>query len=362
MDVHFHPAAPAPAVLSVTRTLPDKYCPQEEFIDFFKRTWATKFYNLDRLEDLHRKVSVAGRHVAVGLAALDALDTFGKRNDAYITHAVDLGERAILEALAQAGLTPADVDHIFFVTVTGLATPSIDARLVNRLGLRPDVKRTPIWGLGCLAGAAGLARTADYLRAFPNEVAVLLSVELCVLTHQKEDLSIANIVASGLFGDGASAAVLVGCARAKAGTARVLTSRSSFYPDTEDVMGWDISETGFRVILSPDVPAMVTRHFRADVDGFLSSHGLERADIAHWLLHTGGPKVLAAFQSTLELPEGALSRTWASLEQYGNLSSASVMFVLSELMESGAAAPGDYGLLAAMGPGFCAELVLLQQQ
>ncbi len=350
----------APAVQSVVRTLPQHYCTQDEFIDFFKRAWATKFFNLDRLEDLHRKVSVSGRYLSVPLADLERLDTFKKRNDAYITCAVDLGERAIRDALAQADLTPEDVDHIFFVTITGLATPSIDALLVNRLGLRSDVKRTPIWGLGCLAGAAGLARAADYLRAFPDEVAVLLSVELCVLTHQKEDLSIANIIASGLFGDGAAAAVLVGAERAGPDDPRVLTSRSSFYHHTEHVMGWDIGDSGFKVILSPDVPAMVKTHFRTDVDGFLSLHGLERSQVAQWVLHTGGPKVLTAFESTLELPEGALSRTWDSLERYGNISSASVLFVLSELLESGDAARGDYGVLGAMGPGFCAELLLLQ--
>jgi alkylresorcinol/alkylpyrone synthase len=361
MTTRLRAAETAPSVQAVTRTLPDHYCEQEEFIDFFKKTWATRFFNLDRLEELHRKVNVSGRHLAVPLSQLEALDTFGKRNDAYITHAVDLGERAIRAALAEAGLTPRDVDHIFFVSITGLATPSIDALLVNRLGLRADVKRTPIFGLGCLAGAAGLARAADYLRAFPDEVAILLSVELCVLTHQKEDLSIANIIASGLFGDGAAAAVLVGAARAEEGHPRVLTSRSSFYPDTEKVMGWEIGENGFRVVLSPAVPDMVRKHFRADVDGFLSAHGLERSEIAHWVLHTGGPKVLDAFSSTLELPEGALARTWDSLQRYGNLSSASVLFVLSELIASGEATAGDYGVLAAMGPGFCAELVLLQQ-
>jgi alkylresorcinol/alkylpyrone synthase len=361
MDTRVPAPSSAPAVQSVSRTLPDHYCPQDELIEFFKKTWATKFFNLDRLEDLQRKVCVSGRYLAVPLASLEELDTFKKRNDAYITCAVDLGERAIRAALAQAGLSPRDVDHIFFVTVTGLATPSIDARLVNRLGLRPDVKRTPIWGLGCLAGAAGLARAADYLRAFPNEVAVLLSVELCVLTHQKQDLSIANVIASGLFGDGASAAVLVGAGRAREDSLRVLTSRSSFYPDSENVMGWDIGDTGFTVVLSPEVPDMVTKYFRADVDGFLSSRQLERSDITHWVLHTGGPKVLTAFETTLNLPGGALSRTWTSLQQYGNLSSASVLFVLSELLESGDAAPGDYGVLAAMGPGFCAELVLLQR-
>jgi len=232
---------------------------------------------------------------------------------------------------------------------------------VNRIGLRPDVKRTPIFGLGCVAGAAGTARASDVLRAFPGEVAVLLSVELCSLTLQREDVSIANIIASGLFGDGAAAMVLSGAERPPPGAApRVVATRSVFYPDTERIMGWDVVEGGFKVVLSAKVPALVTEHVRNDVDTFLDGQGLRRQDIRHWIAHTGGPKVLQAFEAALELPPEALRRSWDSLRRTGNLSSASVLFVLSELLAAGEARPGDLGLLMAMGPGFCAELVLLR--
>jgi alkylresorcinol/alkylpyrone synthase len=272
---------------------------------------------------------------------------------------VELGARALEEALDRAGLGVGDVDHLYFVTVTGLATPSIDALLVNRLGLRPDIKRTPIFGLGCVGGAAGLTRASDVLRAFPGETAVLLSVELCSLTLQRQDLSVANIIASGLFGDGAAAVVLRGGERPGQGP-RVLATRSVFYPDTERVMGWDFLDSGFKVVLSAKVPALVSDKVRGNVDEFLASQGLTRASITHWLAHTGGPRVLEAFESALELPEAALRRSWASLREVGNLSSASVLFVLGSLLDSGEARPGDYGLLMAMGPGFCAELVLLR--
>jgi alkylresorcinol/alkylpyrone synthase len=263
-------------------------------------------------------------------------------------------------ALDGAGLAPRDIDHLFFVTVTGIATPSIDARLVNRLGLRPDVKRTPIFGLGCVAGAAGTARASDALRAFPVEVAVLLSVELCSLTLQREDLSVANIIASGLFGDGAAAVVLEGGDRPGARGPRVVATRSVFYPGTEDVMGWDVVDGGFKVVLSARVPEVVASHIGGDVDAFLAAHGLARRDLRHVVAHTGGPRVLEAFGAALELPREALELSWRSLADVGNLSSASVLFVLADLLETGAARPGDWGLLCAMGPGFCAELVLLR--
>ena len=248
---------------------------------------------------------------------------------------------------------------MFFVTVTGLATPSIDARLVNRMGLRTDVKRTPIFGLGCVAGAAGLARAADYVRAFPGETALLISVELCSLTLQREDFSVANLIAAGLFGDGAAAVVIRG-GECGDGGPRIVATRSVFYPDTEDVMGWDFVESGFKVVLSARVPEVIRTHIGSDVDSFLAAEGLDRSRIRHVVAHTGGPKVLEAIETALSLPKGALERSWHSLKTVGNLSSASVLFVLGDLLDAGEARPGDYGLVAAMGPGFSAELLLLR--
>jgi alkylresorcinol/alkylpyrone synthase len=348
-------------VRSVGTALPPNWVDQETLISVFREHWAKEHFNVERIEELHRSVQVGGRYLALPLEEYLPLTRFSERNDAFNRVSLDLGEQAVRRALADAGLQPRDVDHLFFVTVTGIATPSLDARLVNRLGLRQDVKRTPIFGLGCVAGAAGTARASDVLRAFPEQVAVVLSVELCSLTLQREDVSIANIIASGLFGDGAAAMVLSGADRPASGAApRVLATRSVFYPDTERIMGWDVVEGGFKVVLSAKVPSLVTEHVRSDVDAFLSEQGLRRTDIRHWIAHTGGPKVLQAFEAALELPPEALRRSWDSLRRTGNLSSASVLFVLSELLGSGEPRPGDLGLLMAMGPGFCAELVLLR--
>ena len=273
--------------------------------------------------------------------------------------AQEVGESAILEALERAGLGTDEVDAFLFVTVTGVATPSIDARLMNRLGLAPRVKRMPIFGLGCVAGAAGIARAADYVKAYPDQVALLVSVELCSLTLQRKDLSIPNLISSGLFGDGAAAVVVVGDERRSDGP-RIVATRSIFYPDTEQVMGWEISEKGFQVVLSAEVPEMVRNHLRQDVDRFLADHGTSRKEIASWVAHPGGPRVLEAMAETLELSDGELDVTWRSLGEVGNLSSTSVLLVLEETMREHRPEPGSLGLVLAMGPAFCSELVLLE--
>jgi alkylresorcinol/alkylpyrone synthase len=353
----------APRVLSVGRALPPHFADQDTLIAKFRSLWGQRHFNLDRLEQLHRAVRVGGRHLALPLEDYERLTSFAQRNDAFIGAAVELGEAALRKALQAARLAADQIDHLYFVTVTGIATPSIDARLMNRLGLRPDVKRTPIFGLGCVAGAAGIARASDALRAFPAEVSALLSVELCSLTLQREDLSVPNIIASGLFGDGAAAVLIAGAAKPSTQPSpgpRVLATRSVFYPDTERAMGWDVVESGFKVVLSAEVPELVRARIRGDVDGFLADQGLSRRDLRHWVCHSGGPKVLEAVESALELPPNALERSWRSLREVGNLSSASVLFVLGELLDEGAARPGELGLLLAMGPGFCSELVLLQ--
>ena len=226
-------------IAAVGKALPPHYYDQDTLLAALRQRWSDRYFNPERLERLHQNVLVGGRHLALPIPEYDALTSWGKANDAWIRVAQEVGGEAVLDALRRAGLSTADVDALIFVTVTGVATPSIDARLMNRLGLPPRVKRMPIFGLGCVAGAAGIARAADYVRGFPDHVAVLLSVELCSLTLQPEDLSSPNLIASGLFGDGAAAVVVTGDARPADGP-EILATRSVFYPDSERVMGWDI--------------------------------------------------------------------------------------------------------------------------
>lgn len=312
-----------------------------------------------RLRKLHSNTRVDGRYLALPLEQYAGLTDFTKCNAAWLQAAVELGERAIRQALERARLRPQDVDAIFFSTVTGLASPSVDARLVQRLGLRPDVKRVPMFGLGCVAGAAAISRATDFVRGEPRGVAVVLTVELCSLTLQRDDHSVANLISTGLFGDGAAAAVVVGKDHPRAGV-EVLATRSVFYPDTEDVMGWDIGAHGFRIVLSVDVPSVARERVPQDVDAFLQSLGRSRSDVRRWIAHPGGPKVLQALQDGLELLEQDLRCSWSCLAKAGNLSSASVLMILDETMRTNPGAPGELGLMLAMGPGFCSEYLLLR--
>lgn len=345
-------------IAGVAGAFPRQYYRQEEIAAALKRHWDKGLGNPKTLDRLLNRVGVAGRYLALPIEAYDDLATWGQSNNAWIEVAEDLAEQSICGALTRSGLCEADLDAIFFVSVTGVASPSIDARLMNRMNLRADIKRSPIFGLGCVAGAAGIARAADYVRAYPKHCAVLVSVELCSLTWQREDLSVANLISSGLFGDGSAAVIIAGSERNAAGP-EVLGTRSSFYRGTEEMMGWDISEEGFKIVLSPEVPNMVRKHLAQDVDRFLADHDLERSDIDSWIMHTGGPKVLEATAEALNLPAGALDVSWQTLRRVGNLSSASVLLVLEEVMNRRRPALGSYSILAAMGPVFCSELVLL---
>lgn len=329
----------------------------------------------DRVERMHAACGVRSRNLVMPLEAYEKIDGFGAANDLFIQHALALGEEAVRGALDRAGVRPEDVDLLMVTSVTGVAAPSLDARLIGPLGLRPDVKRVPIFGLGCVAGAAGIARLHDYLRAWPDHVAVLLSVELCSLTIQRDDASVPNIVASGLFGDGAAAVVAVGddrprpTSRQDPGSSqdpgslpgpRVVATRSRLYPDTERVMGWDIVASGFRIVLAADVADVVRRYLADDVDTFLAGHGFDRRAIESWVCHPGGPKVIDAVVDSLGLDATALDPTRRSLARIGNLSSSSVLHVLADTITEARPSAGTYGLLLAMGPGFCAELVLLR--
>ncbi|MGV8966174.1 MAG: type III polyketide synthase [Cellulomonas sp.] len=315
------------------------------------------------LERLHASSGVRSRHLAMPLEAYRDLTTFGQANDLFISLGTDLAERALRDALAAAGLAPEDVDFILFTSVTGISAPSIDALLVDRLGLRPDVKRVPVFGLGCVAGAAGIARVHDYLQGHPGDVAVLVSVELCSLTMQPGDDSMANLVSSGLFGDGAAAVVMVGDQRAATlGVTGpdVVSTRSHLYPETQGVLGWGIGGSGFRIVLEASLPDVVGRYLGDDVADLLAGHGLKAGDITTWIAHTGGPKILDAAARALDLPADALELSWRSLERVGNLSSSGVLHVFADTLAQGGQQPGDPGVLFAHGPGICAELVLLR--
>ncbi|MFG2924022.1 type III polyketide synthase [Streptomyces sp. NPDC048305] len=348
-------------IVAVHGALPPHRHAQRDITDMVARTCLPRGADRRVLDRIHANAGVRTRHTVLPLEGYDGLDGLGAANDVYIDAAVRLGAEAVHGALSKAGLAPADVDVLMFTTVTGIAVPSVDARLVGRLGLRPDVKRLPVFGLGCVAGAAGVARLHDHLTGTEGKVAVLLSVELCSLTFQRDDASPANLVATALFGDGAAAVVLVGDGhRTPATGPEVVETRSRLYPGTGHVMGWDIRSSGFTVVLDPAVPDVVRRHLAEDVQGFLEPHGLKPKDIARWVCHPGGPKVLDAVTDVMALPEGALDITRRSLAEVGNLSSSSVLHVLRDTLEQRRPEPGTPGLLMAMGPGFCSELVLLR--
>lgn len=326
------------------------------------------------LERIQAGSGIETRHLAMPLGAYRDLRSFTQTNDLFIRLGTDLAERAARDALDAAGLAPHDVDFLLFTSVTGVSAPSLDALLVPRLGLRPDVKRLPSFGLGCAGGAAGLARVHDYLRGHPDHVALLVSVELCSLTLQRDDPSLANVVASGLFGDGASAVVLLGERRGAAWRAdrgaassaapEVIDTRSRIYPGTEGDLGWAVGSTGFRIVLSPRVPQVIEANLGEDVAAFLFPYGLKAGDVGSWVVHAGGPKILDAVAQALDLDDGALAASRRSLARAGNLSSSSVLHVLADTIaaRAGATAPAgaDEGVLMAFGPGVAAELVLLR--
>ncbi|MBI2932783.1 MAG: type III polyketide synthase [Planctomycetes bacterium] len=278
---------------------------------------------------------------------------FQERNKDYIEQAMLLGERAARGALEKAGVSPGDIDVFLFVTTTGLATPSLDALLAQRMRMRSDVIRMPLFGIGCAGGAAMIARAADMLRARPEHRVLALSVELCGQTFRIRDHSPENTIGAALFADGAAAAVIDG--QAHAGPEIVATGRELF-PDTEHVMGWRFANDGMSLVLTIEVPEVIATRVAPALDRFLVKQKVAWQDIRHFVLHPGGRKVLETYQSAMGLSADQLRPSRESLRSVGNVSSAAVLFVLAGIE----AAPGDLGLLAAVGPGFAVEHVLLR--
>jgi len=343
----------------VHAVLPPYRYPQGELTSAFSELCLGSQANRALVERLHASAQVSSRHLVLPLEQYAAIPGFRESNDLFIEHAVKLGAAALTGALQRAGIEAGQVDLVISTTVTGIAVPSVEARIAQLVGLRADVKRVPLFGLGCVAGAAGLARLHDYLTGHPDEVGALLSVELCSLTVQRDDSSVANLVASGLFGDGAAAVVGVGANRPEPGP-RVVDSRSRLYPGTERALGMDVGPGGLRIVLDAQVPSIVKQHFGDDIRSFLAAHSLKVDEVGAWVAHPGGPKVIEAIEAELGLPGDPLELTWRSLDQVGNLSSSSVLHVLRDTLDKRSLTPGTPGMLMAMGPGFCSELVLLE--
>src|ERR1700724_4531399 len=280
-------------IASAASAFPKHYYSQKFLLEKLQEYWGDQLKNPAMLARLHRNVAVEGRHLAMPPEKYNEITTWGQANDIWIQVAQELGEQSLCRALHHAGLEPSDLGALFFTSVTGISSPSIAAILINRMGLPTNIRRLPIFGLGCVAGAAGIARAADYVRAYPSQAAALVSVELCSLTLQREDLTVANLISSGLFADGAAAVIVTGKELNAVGPT-ILATRSIFYPNTEEMMGWGVSEKGVRITLSPEGPNLIRTNLGGDLERFLSDHGRERSDIGSWVLHTGGPKVLAA--------------------------------------------------------------------
>lgn len=353
-------------IVSTKIGFPEHYYPQDTLLHEAQREWKKIRPSIVKpLEQFYTNVKVNGRYLSWPLERYKEPTTFEEHNNAYIETALDLGERTICGLLDQVQMSPQQIDQLSIVSTTGIAVPALDARLMNRIPFSRQMKRLPLFGLGCMGGAAGIARTADYLQGHPAEAVILFAVELCSLTIQRDDLSLANLVASGLFGDGAAAVLMVGddhpqAKRAQSGLPRVIDSQSHFFPETEHIMGWDVTNSGFRVLLSADIAALAQSQVKPIAEDFLDRHGLTIRDVDHWLVHPGGPKVIEALQDGLGLTDGSLSLSWECLADVGNISSASVLLILDTFMKKMQPKPGRYGVMMAMGPAFSAELVLLQ--
>lgn len=356
-----------PKILSVSTVLPPYEVKQQEAVELTRSLFSNRFKDIERLLKVFQNGDIEKRDVCMPLEWYGQEHDFEERNDLYIHHATHLGIKAIQSCLQQSDflqtdVSPSEIDAIIFVSSTGISTPSIDARIMNELPFRDDVKRIPLWGLGCAGGAAGLSRAFEYCKAFPKENVLVLAVELCSLTFQKDDYSKSNLVGVSLFSDGVACALIAGnqseIAVSRAVPSIVATT-SKLMPHSEDVMGWDVKNNGLHVVFSKSIPSIITEWLGPFVHEFLSTHGLTKDDIAHFVAHPGGKKVLAAYEQALGFDASMTEISRDVLRNNGNMSSPTVLYVLQQFMASTPQA-GEYGIVAALGPGFCGELLLIQ--
>ncbi|WP_246942019.1 type III polyketide synthase [Bacillus pinisoli] len=356
-----------PKITSVGVCVPPHALTQTTTVEFAREMFEDSFKDISRLLTVFENGQIKKRNFAKNLEWFKEDHTFEDRNNAYIEHAVEYSLEAIKNCLSNdeylsESVPYEEIEAIFFISTTGISTPSIDAKIMNHLPFSPHTKRIPIWGLGCAGGAAGLSRAYDYCLAYPNAKVLVVSVELCGLTFQKNDRSKSNLIGTSLFADGV-AAVLVAGNEVKGlnntSIPFIQATQSTLMPDSEDVMGWDIKNEGLYVIFSKDIPNIITEWLKPNVEKFLHENGLELSDIKHFIAHPGGKKVIQAYEDSLGFTQHHTKHSQTILQEYGNMSSATVYYVLNEFMKEDIP-DGEYGIIAALGPGFSSELLLVK--
>jgi len=321
----------------------------------------SKKTEIDRMITVFDNSEIEKRNIAVPSDWLSKDHSLSERSRIFTDTSVNMAKRAIQNCLGKTEIKPAEIDNIIYVTSTGIMTPTLDAVLYNEIGFNRHIKRIPLWGLGCAGGAAAVSRGMDQLIAYPDETALIIAIELCSLTFQKDDLSKSNIIASSLFGDGCACVLLAGKEHQlskKSGLPELIKSQSTIYDNSLDVMGWDIVDTGFSVVFSRDIPAIVKDKVKMNIDELLKKYNLNIQSISHFIAHPGGLKVINAYEESLGLNSGVLQISRYILKNHGNMSSPSVLYVLNEFLDSGKFHKGEYGIISSLGPGFSSELIL----
>ena len=346
------------ATIAATATaLPPHTLTRDDVKTYMRRVFDLEGRRLDAMMTVIDNALVHKRHSIFPVDYIVEPRSLTQTSLDYQEHAVRLGRQAAEACLAKAGFKPVEVDLIITVSCTGFMIPSLDAHLINLMGFRSNVRRLPLTELGCAAGAMALAQAWEFVRAFPGSTALIVSVELPTLTFQRNDLSQANLISCVLFGDGAAAALVTG--RPAVGP-QLLDAETYTFPQSLDAMGFRLRESGFHIVLSKDVPQMIREKIRKIVDDFLARRNLTLESMAAFILHPGGQKLLSYVEEQLDLDRSDTALSWDVLGQYGNLSSATILFILDATLSTRTMRPGDFGLAAAFGPGFSAELLLLR--
>lgn len=349
-------------VISVgTADIPYNY-DQSVAKDFAHTLFSKRRKDIERLIGVFDNAMIENRHFCFPREWFTTDHSFVERTQQFKRLSYELSVDALNKCLENAGADYDDFDHIIFVSSTGMSAPTIDAQIINSMRLNNHIKRTPIWGLGCVGGAVGLSRAMDFTKADPKSGVLVIAVEICSLAFQIEDYSKSNVVAIALFSDGAACSLVVGNEhRLSCGPGMILEdSYSTTYYDSLDVMGWDIVETGFKAIFSKDIPMIVRNNVRENILEFLVTKELTLSDIHHYIVHPGGTKVINEYENSLDLENGTFHYPRKVLREHGNMSSATVLYVLDEFISDGKYTERENGLISALGPGFSSELLLFR--